>query len=59
MINYIGKNGIITFKTNSSDEIKNLFNESNIEDKLSLDTTVIDENKITYNATCNCIPFVV
>ena len=52
MINYIGKNGIITFKTNSSDEIKNLFNESNIEDKLSLDTTVIDENKITYNATC-------
>ena len=51
-VNYIGKNGIIYFITNYKDNIKNIFNEPDIENKISLNSTVIDENEITYNVTC-------
>ena len=48
----IGINGILYFETDYNDNIKNIFNESDIEDKLSFDSFLTDENGITYNVTC-------
>ena len=52
IVNYIGKNGIIYFITNYIDNIKNIFNEPDIENKITLNTTVYDENDFMYNVTC-------
>ena len=48
----IGINGILYFETDYNDNIKNIFNEPDIEDKLSFDSFLTDENGITYNVTC-------
>ena len=48
----IGKNGILYFITNYTDQENKIFNDINLEDKTEFNATLSDNNFIKYDATC-------